>query len=421
MSIYPALAVLSVFLIASPSPAQEHPGQTKYTLKDLVGLALKDARLLLAQDARVEGTRLSAAQARTWPGLSAGVLAGKTKQSQGQASRYEFSLAQPLPLSGRPRLLGERLDLEAQALGVRRETAEVSITLAVANGAYEYQVARRRASFAERRLKRFEVVSSYLSGRPFATPQRRAESRIVTNRVKNIVAEAIQSEARYKASLEELRAYVPLDEAHYPDFDLPWLSGRQTFDGKAMTEDALSRNPEVRERRLSIRGADINKRLASRERLPDTSLVASFETGREDIIGTDYGLGVSLAFPTWNGNRSGIGAAEQGQLAEERELGYVERRLKAEVGEALVEYEAARQVVLKYPHEALADLEAQLEDADDGFRKGQVDLLTFLELEGSVAETFALAHDAQSELVIKAANILSLTADRDALAKLASF
>ena len=60
-------------------------------------------------------------------------------------------------------------------------------------------------------------------------------------------------------------------------------------------------------------------------------------------------------------------------------------------------------------------------EAEEGFRKGQLDLLTFLEADGSAAETYARALDAQAELAAKAAELLSLTADRDALAKLASF
>ena len=104
-----------------------------------------------------------------------------------------------------------------------------------------------------------------------------------------------------------------------------------------------------------------------------------------------------------------------------RQLGYEAQKLKAELSRALVEYEAARQIVLKYPPEMLAGLETQLQDAEEGFRKGQVDLLTFLELDGSAAETFGRAQDAQTELASKAAELLSVTADRDALTRLASF
>ncbi|OGS01819.1 MAG: hypothetical protein A2V88_12770 [Elusimicrobia bacterium RBG_16_66_12] len=414
---------VAVFMIlACPGFAQEAaPSAQKYSLAELVGLALKTTPLLSAQDARVEEKSLSAAQARVWQGPSTGLLFGRTKQTETSGSRYELSLAQPIPLTGMPGLRGRLLGLESQSLRVERQASEVQVTLSVAQGAYEYAAGRRKAAFAESRRKRFELVQSYLTGRVFPTPQRMAESRIVTNRVKNLVAEAIRGEADYKASLERLKAVVPLAAGAYPDIDVPWLSGARGLDDQEWLNKALAGNPELRARRLTVEGAGLERALASREGLPDTSLVASYERGQPDIIGRDYGLGLSLSFPSWNRNRSGVKSAEQKLLAEERLLDYAEQRLKAELLRALVEYEAARQVVLKYPPETLAELEGQLKGADEGFRKGQVDLLTFLELDGSAAETYGLALDAQSDLAAKAAELLALAADRDALAKLALF
>lgn len=415
-------AVAVSMLLACPGFAQEAAASAKkYTLAELVNLALKSTPILAAQDARVEEKTLSAAQARVWQGPSTGLLFGRTKQTETSGSRYELFLAQPVPLTGIPGLRGRLLDLESQSLRVERAASEVLVTLRVAQGAYEYAAGRRKATFAESRRKRFELVQSYLAGRVFPTPQRMAESRIVTNRVKNLVADAIRGEAGYKASLEELKAYVPLESAAYPDIDVPWLSGARGLDEKEWMNKTLADNPELRARRLTVQGAGLEKTLASREGLPDTSFVASYEKGQADIIGRDYGLGVSLAFPSWNRNRSGVKSAEQKRRAEERLLGYAEQRLKAELLRALVEYEAARQVVLKYPPETLTELEGQLKGADEGFRKGQVDLLTFLELDGSAAETYGRALDAQADLAAKAAEVLALTADRDALTKLASF
>lgn len=417
-----AAVVLSIHVLASSVAAQgtPQPGE-KFTLTQLVGLALKSTQLLPAQDARVEEKRLSAAQARVWSGPSAGFLAGRTRQTETSGSRFELSLAQPIPFTGIPGLRGGLLDLDSESGRVSREAAEVFVTLTVAQGAYEYAANRRKAAFAESRRKRFELIQSYLAGRVFPTPQRKAESRIVSNRVKNLVAEAIQSAAGYKASLEKLKAYVPLDSGRYPEVEVPWLTGNRSLDEKEWLDRAIADNPELRVQRLAVKGAGLEKTLASREGLPDTALVASYEKGQADIIGTDYGLGVSLAFPSWNRNRSGVKSAEQKRLAEERQLGYAEQKLKAELPRALVEYEAARQTVLKYPPEMLAELESQLKEADDGFRKGQVDLLTFLEADASASETFARALDAQVQLAEKAAELLALTADRDALTKLGSF
>ncbi|UPT75481.1 MAG: TolC family protein [Elusimicrobiota bacterium] len=409
-------------LLACPGLAQESaPSAKKYALAELVVLALKSTPFLAAQDARLEEKTFSAAQARVWQGPSVGLLFGRTKQTQASGSRYELSLAQPIPLTGIPGLRGRLLSLESESLLVQRAASEVLVTLSVAQGAYEYAASRRKAAFAESRRKRFQLIESYLAGRVFATPQRMAESRIVTNRVKNLVAEAIRGEAGYKASLEKLKAFVPLDSGAYPDIDVPWLSGARGLDEKEWMDKILVDNPELRAQRLTVQGAGLEKTLASRAGLPDAALIASYEKGQADIIGTAYGLGLSFGFPSWNRNRSGIKSAEQRKIASERQLSFAEQRLRAELSRALVEYEAARQVVLKYPSGTMAELEGQLKGADEGFRKGQVDLLTFLELDGSAAETYGLALDAQADLAAKAAEVLALTADRDALTKLASF
>lgn len=393
----------------------------KYTLADLAGLALRHTQFLTAQDALVEEKRLSAAQARTWPGLSAGFLAGHTRQSAGSGSGYGLSLAQSLPLTGVPGLRGSLLDLESESRRVQRSGSEILVTLAVAQGAYEYVTNRRKAAFAGSRRNRFELIQSYLAGRVFATPQRKAESRIVENRLKNVVADALLSQAGSRASLEKLKVYVPLDPAKYPDIELPWLTGSQSLNEAEWLDKAHADNPGLRVQRLAVQAAGLEGKLASREGLPDTAIAVSFERGRADIIGTGYGLGLSLTFPSWNRNRYGVASAEARRLAEERRLGYEEGKTKAGLSRALVEYEAARQVVLKYPLELLGELEGQLQDADEGFRKGQVDLLTLLELDGSAAETFNRAQDAQAELASKAAELLAVAADRDALTRFGSF
>ncbi|MBI3288323.1 MAG: TolC family protein, partial [Elusimicrobia bacterium] len=294
----------------------------------LVDLALKGNDLIGAQDARVEERRLTAAQGRVWTGPTAEFLAGRTKQTEASGSRVGLAFSQPIPLTGLPGLRGRLLDLETEAGRVQREASEVGVTLAVAQGAYDYAASRRKAAFSASRRKRFEVIESYLAGRVFPTPQKKAESRIVSDRVKNLAAEAIQSEARSKAALEKLKVYAPLGEG-YPEVDVPWLSGGKMLDDKEWESAAITRNPELRLQRLTVEGAGLERTRASREGLPDTSLVATYEKGQADIIGTDYGLGLSFAFPSWNRNRSGIKSAEQRRRAEGRLLSFAEQRLRA--------------------------------------------------------------------------------------------
>lgn len=412
-------AVLAVLLLLPLSGAAQEPSSTRYTLPQLVELALKENRLLGAQDALVEEKRLSADQTRVWSGPTAGFVAGPIKQSGGSGSWAELSLAQPLPLTGLPGLRGKLLELETESLRVQRTGTEVGVTLAVAEGAYEYASSRRKAAFSADRRKRFELIQSYLAGRVFPTPQRKAESRIVSNRVRNLVSDSVQSEAAYKAALEKLKVYAPVASG-YPEVQVPWLSGTLALDPKEWETKAVSENPELRVQRLGVEAAGLEKTRASREGLPDTAVVGSYQKGQEDIVGTQVGVGLSLSFPSWNRNRSGVRSAEQRKIAEEKRLAFAEQRLKADLARTLVEYEAARQTVLKYPESVLTELDQELKEADEGFRKGQVDLLTFLELDGSAAETYSRALDAQAQLAAKASELLIIIADRNALAKLSS-
>ncbi|MBI4351292.1 MAG: TolC family protein [Elusimicrobia bacterium] len=397
------------------------PGNESYTLAQLVDLAVRNTGLLGSQDARIEETRLSARQARAWPGPDFEFLAGRKNEAGSDGPGYELALAQPLPLAGKPGLRGGLLDLESEARRLRRSASETLIALDVVRLAYEYAAGRRKAAYVGDRQKRFDLVREYLSGRPFETPQRRAESGIVQNRLRILAAEAVRSQAGFKSSFEKLKTYIPLAPGSYPGVEVPWLSGAKGLDERAWLARALEKEPGLRAQRLAVAGAELEGRLARKEALPEPALSVSYERARAGETEKNYALGLSLAFPFWNGNRSGILSAERKKLAEERLLAFEEQKLKAEFTRAFVECEAARQTVLQYPQTILPGLEDQLREAEEGFRKGQVDLLTFLELDSSAAETYDRALDAQAELAAALAGLLTATQDRDAAASLGSY
>lgn len=397
------------------------PAGEKLALADLVDLAIQNTQIIGSLDARMEQKRFAASQARVWPGSSLDFSIGRRRESAVSGPRYELGFAQPLPLLGKPGLRGSLFDLESQSWQVRRAAAQIAVTLNVVQLAYEYAANRRKADFVEKRQKRFELIQEYLAGRVFPTPQRKAESRIVRHRVKGLVADAIQSQAGFKVSFEKLKVYVPLRPVEYPDIDAPWLSGAKTIDEREWLARALENNPDLRVQRIAVRGADVEKTLASREGLPDPSLAASYEEGRAAETEKNFGLGLSLALPSWNSNRAGIKSAQARRLAEERLLGFEEQKLKAEIPRLLVEYEAARQIVQKHPQDMLRELEAQLKETEEGFRKGQVDLLTFLELDSTASETYGRVLDAQRDLAAKIAELLATVGEQDALSQLGAF
>lgn len=396
------------------------PGD-KYTLPQLVEIALQNTQMLASQDARIEEQRLAGTQSRAWPGASFDFSLGQKKDGDQSGPRYELGFSQPLPLTGKLGLRGGLFDLESESWRVRRTASQATVTLKVTELAYEYMANRRKAEFSGRRQKRFELIHVYLTGRVFATPQRKAESRIVQNHLTDIVVDAIQSQAGFEALFKKLQVYVPWNTETYPEIEVPWFAGTRTLDNKEWMAKALENSPDLRLQRFSVKVAELERSLAKKEGLPDPSLLASYEKSETDVTETNYGLGLGLAFPSWNRNRSGTKSAEQKQVAEERLLAFEEQKLRAELAKTLVEYEAARLTLQKYPQSLLSDLEKQIQEAEQGFRKGQLDLLTFLELDSSASEAFNHVLDAQRDFAAKIAEILVLTGEQDALAQLKSF
>ncbi|MBI4242445.1 MAG: TolC family protein [Candidatus Rokubacteria bacterium] len=411
----------AALLLASGAlaPAQEvalSEGQ-HIELKELVALATQRSPLLDSLDTQAQASREGANQARAWPGPSLALEAGRKTEASRSGGRYEAAFEQPLPILGKPGLRGRLFGLEAETRGASLDAARLRVTLEVIRAVYEYAANRRRAAFVAKRQKRFELLRSYLAGREFPTPQRKAESLIVQNHIHQLVAAAVQSQAAYKATLERLKTYAPLAPGAYPELVVPWLTGGGSIDATDWSARALEGNPELRVQRLAVQAAGIEAALASKEGYPEPSLLASYEQARAAETEKNYGLGLSLAFPSWNRNRSGIRSARRRKAAEERLLAFEEQRLRADLARIAVEFEAARQTAKQYPEAMLGELMAQLKEADEGFRKGQLDLLTFLELDDAVSETYERILQAQLGLAAAAAELLAATGETDPLAR----
>ncbi len=73
--------------------------------------------------------------------------------------------------------------------------------------------------------------------------------------------------------------------------------------------------------------------------------------------------------------------------------------------------EATRRIVANYPPTLPAELTARIRATETEFRKGRVDLLTFLETEDQLSQTTQRALDLQISYAAKIAELFSLSGD----------
>lgn len=396
------------------------PSDGTYTLAELVEWALRHSELVASHRARVEERHHAADQARTWPNPSVDISGGRRK-NESSGPLYELALSQPLPILGKEGLRGDILNLDSDTWRLRQTAAEAGVALEVIRLGYEVATQRRKAALFEARQQRFELMRSYMAGREFAAPQQKVQSRLVEQRLKHLVADGLQIQAALRASFERLKVHVAFAPDQYPEIDVPWLMGTRSLDEREWTARVTGSNPALAMQGLSVKSAALERTLAGREAWPDLSVLAFYDEAKAGETERNAGMGLSVGLPLWNRNQAGVKSAEQRVIAEERQLGFQHRQAQSDLLRVLAEYETARQVATEYPRSLLSELEAQLQETEEEFRKGRVDLLTFLELENEVAETFHRVLDAQFSLAANIVELLALSGERYPLSQLALF
>jgi len=406
-----------------PLPAAEAKSQAAtgdlpepYPLARLVDRARERSHLLQAAEARVDERRLGAIQARTRPNPELSLALGPKWVGPEVGALYELAVSQPLLYPGKFKLRGEAADLEAESAQLQRAEVELSLTYEVVRLAYEYSILQRRQELAEQRQERFQLVQSYLAGRLFPSPQKRAETQAVENRLCNLAVERLQIQTERQAAWAKLNFYLGWEEDPQPGIRVPWLKGNRPLPLRELEGLAEQRNLSLAIQQAQVRIAEKEKALAEKERKPDFSLSAFYGQETAGETETAAGVGFTLPLPLLNRNQGNILAAEKRLRAEDQLLRYQQQQLESLLKQARVQFEGARQAAGRYPEALLSRLDQELQESEKEFRKGRVELLTFLELEAEAAETKERALAAQSELSNQLITILFLAGEPDPVA-----
>jgi outer membrane protein TolC len=418
-----SLAVMgAVFSIGCPLYAGTVPIQTDPstgTLASVVEQALDRNEWVLSFVARVQERQFAADQSRRWQNPELNFSAGRKEVSSSDGSTIEASLAQPFFFPGKLGLRAEIAGSDTELSKLNRTKAEIALRHDVIRLAYQYAMSRQKIEFVRQRRERFELVRSYLAGRPFASPQKKAERHLVENRLRELMAENLEIETSLKNSLEKLKLY--LDEQTAMNVVVPWLKGENNLERSQWEVNGFQGNPDLAAQRLALKRAQQELELTKKEKWPDFSLSAFYR--RETAIETERALGIGLAMPlpVLNLNSAAIRSLGKRREAEEHQLRFQEREFQSHLLQALNECDQAGKIVSMYSPSLGSQLQEQIKEAEAAFRRGQLDLLFFLELDSQTAETYYRMLNAQSAFADKLTDLFALMGESDLSIQLEKF
>jgi cobalt-zinc-cadmium efflux system outer membrane protein len=311
-------------------------------------------------------------------------IAGYTRSEP----RMNFSVAQPIEIGGqrarrievaRAELRLTDLDVDAALRTLRHDLRLAYFNLALARGSRELgrqavEQANRLVEIAEARfaagdIAQFEVLQARLASARAATDLTRLEN----------------NERVALAAINQLLNRVPQAPLDLGDSLL--AETRAPVNAATLIGQSLTQNVELRTAEQQIAAEQSRLRLARADRLPTPTIEPGIEAF-DPSLPNSYGfkMQVTVPLPVFNRGRPEIARSNAliEQLIAERDD--ARQRISAEIGQAALRLEAARQQVEFYETRLLPEAERVRALAEEAYRAGQTGLLPVIDAQRSALE-----------------------------------
>lgn len=403
------IAALLSFLILCEVPSiQAQP--KSLSLKELIPLAIERSPFIKAQDLEVKARESLISHAGSFRNPEISIeTENKSQPTNNTTKGMRYGFAQPLSIPG---TLGAKARIAKAEANIEKNNSvslELRTRVTVATLFYEYAADIEKAKHAEERLKRFQSVSGYLKSRTFASPRKRTESSIVSSKLLILQKALEQAKSEVDITWNQLNIYLDLPEKITPQ--VRWFKNPVPISEKIILEKASTNSPELLQ--LSIE-SEKNKQelaLARKEFWPEVKLIGSYA----DLNGYDsekiYTLGVSLPLPVFNMNRSVARAQAYRLEASQTKTEAYRRNQQRIINSAFIRHMTNQKSLAQLQVSKVAEIEKEFQDSELGFRKGLVDLVTYLEADTQHSEAIETIYNTQVEYVESMGELSMLSGD----------
>lgn len=324
-------------------------------------------------------------------------------------NNYRVTLLQPLNLPWRLRLKRKMAQSQWAISQHHSEDQALATQVNMMKSIFEYSAKNQVLKALQEREKRFQMIQKYITTRKYLSPQKSAEALIVANKVAVIQKDIAVARAHLQHVWNKMNVLLKWSQREtFPEYkiSIPAQLSREELMGKLETQ-----NHDVELSHLEYELAERTYKFESWQKWPDISLAASQIKGRAGNPEDNYSLGVNISIPVFNLNRSKTKAAEFNVQSSGKKQQLVKQEVLLSFEEAYEHYKVLKEFFGEYSSTKLPKLQKDMDAVTQGFKRGQVDLLTYFEADASVFERIQQSWTLQSEYVNAIADLSFLTGE----------
>lgn len=379
-----------------------------YSVEELLNLAKENSANIKSSDYQALAQKHLANQQKYWE--------NPTVSFDKLSNQKTYSVSQTIPFLGK---LQSRYDIEnAQymALYARRENVEILVKAEVFSLIYQYQILKQKIELAQKRLNRLSSVNKYLYHIALNSPTKRAQGTITRDRIKLIERDLMNYQNELVLIWNRANVYLGLSDKPQ-EINLKWFDG-SSYGGRDYYISAmLDNNLTLKEQNYILQSYKSELKYSEIEKMPDVNVaVQNEQVSSASVSGNkanSNGVGISLSIPLINRNQEKIISSQSKISAQQYEIEFIQSQLKNLLVSNLNQLETLLKISQNFPIKNINKSLENLNVANDDFKKGVLDFITYIELDSQEYQMIETSLDVQyelarsySDLMIKTSNFI---------------
>lgn len=380
--------------------------QAHWSLQKILLRAEERTPAIQALSKDIEKAENIARQVGRWGNPNFTISYGPMTQVSDKGHSLDVSFKQDIPLFGQKAVAEQVGQQNKMTIEIESHKKLLSIRHEVVKLAYRFAGIDEEAKHVIHRRDKINLIAKYLNTRTFPSPSQAVEKDFILNRLREIEEEFLEVSLARETAWRALNVFLDLQFRIVPD--VKWMNDPQLPKYGQLLSYFQSQNPDFKRIESMMATAELEVRQAGKKQFPEFRIGGSYNEQTANLPQTIYTGVIELSLPIFdNGNY-----AQRAAIAEKEALNYrlaqKRRELSEQFEQAWFQLEQCKKRIKLYPTTLIPNLEAQMRKAEQNWKKGLVQVSTFLGLENQVHQQAVKVYDAQIAYINALSEIQSL-------------
>ncbi len=292
-------------------------------------------------------------------------------------NKYQMAIVQPLTSPWKTNLKSKiaksTMDIENHHLEDQRLSTKVLVLQLI----FQYNIALEKTKRVDNHVKRIELLKGFLRSRQFVSAQKQSEAFIVENKIKVLRKQLEDLLAQTRSLWLQLNLLLQLENPS--QLQTFWVNQALDLSKNDYREKMLRANHDLELSQFEIEKSESEYAYEKNQRLPDLALTGGFSKGQSGNPEDNYTIGAQISVPVFNMNRNKARASHFSLQQAQTKKKLVSAQILREFEDIYSQYQLNKDLIQKFPLLKLSEMEGQMKKMTEQFKRGQIDLMTFVE------------------------------------------